>query len=268
MKNVWLSIAAAAILCGTTQATLVNHWEMNEGSGLTVADSGTGGNSGAFQNGANAAAAGEGPSWVNDSTRGTALGFNGTTDYILTDSDGVLGDSPRTVACWFYLSADQHRHTLVEWGDGNTAAAYFRMLIEDNRLRMEVNGGNSLALNTNDLALGQWYHVALVLDDFNSDGKVATFDAKFYLNGEFTPRTAFKGLALNTAQNGDDWVRLGGGADYSSSGTPREALTGMLDDVRIYDTALSDAEIAALVVPEPASMLLLAAGALAMRRRK
>ncbi len=246
MKKVLL-LTIIGLVVASVQADLLNHWTMNEGSGYTTADSGTGGNDGVFQEGASAAVnPGEGPTWVIDSLRGTALSFDGTTDYILTDSDGVLGDTPRTVACWFYLAADQHRHTLVEWGDGSSAGQYFRLVIEDNRFRLEVANGNSLALNADDLSNNQWYHMALVLDDFNGDGNVATFDAKWYLNGVEVPRAAFAGRAIDTAQNGDDWVRLGGGADFDGSGVPREPLNGMLDDVRIYNTALTDAQILAL----------------------
>ncbi len=219
----------------------VNEWLLDEGVDTIVYDSGSAGNDGILMEGT--ASSVHGPEWVTDSQRGTVLSFDGTTDYILTDSDGVLGDSPRTVTCWFYLSADQNRHTLVEWGDGTFDGQYFRLLIEDNRLRLEVAGGNSLALDADALSLNTWYHVALVLDDFNGDGNVATFDAKFYLNGVEVPRAAFAGRALDTAQNGDDWVRLGGGADFDGSGVPREPLNGMLDNVRIYDTALSGAEI-------------------------
>ena len=47
------------------------------------------------------------------------------------------------------------------------------------------------------------------------------------------------------------------------SGSPRSYFTGLIDDVRIYDNALSAAEVSALYgapVPEPATWAMLAVG--------
>jgi len=247
MKKALVLVIAAGVLSYSAQAALVNHWAMNEGSGYSVTDSGTGASTGVFQQGGNAAVnPGEGPQWVTDPLRGTALKFDGN-DYVLTDSQGVLGAAPRTVTAWFYLSSDQNRHTLVEWGVNTVSAQYFRLLVENKRLRFEVSGGNALALNAGDLSENRWYHVALVVGDFNNDGQVRTPEVKFYLDGQLTPQTASLNQVINTVFGGDDWVRLGGGQTWQTEAAPRNPLNGMLDDVRIYDTALTAEEIVSLV---------------------
>jgi len=50
-------------------------------------------------------------------------------------------------------------------------------------------------------------------------------------------------------------------------GELRGSFYGAIDDVRIYDNALSPAEVMALV-PEPATVLLLGAGLCLIRRRR
>jgi len=236
---------AAVVLCvtqGLTAAVVpANEWLLDEGTGTAVYDTGSNANHGSLMEGTSGGV--QGPQWLADPERGTVLSFDGADDYILTASQGVLGSVPRTVTLWFNLSASQYRHTLVEWGVNTQASQYFRLLVENNRLRFEVSGGNALALNAGTLIENQWYHAALVADDFNSDGQVRTSEVKFYLNGELVPQTGGVDQLINTVFDGDDWVRLGGGQAWNGIAVPREPLKGMVDNVRIYDVALSAADI-------------------------
>ena len=266
MKKVILFLTVLLVVSFSADAGFLHHWEMNEASGLSVSDSGTGNSNGAFMQNELPAVAGEGPTWINDTVRGTALVFDGN-DWILTDSQGVLGGNARTVAMWFKLTEDKYRHTLIEWGNGNASQEYFRLLIEDNRLRMEVSGGNALALAKEGLVDNQWYHVAMVVDDFNSDGSTTTSEIKFYLDGNELSQSAGRNQVVNTTFIDDEYIRLGGGNSFSGVPQPREALIGNMDDVRVYDHALSSVEVLAIAVPEPSTIILLSLGGVAMRRK-
>jgi hypothetical protein len=251
MKNVillWITISMATI---SAHAVLLNHWIINEGSGFTIADAGTGGNPGTLMEGtAPAASASEGPAWINDPIRGIVLSFDGTSDWILTNSQGVWGATPRTVALWFNLARDNsgaNRHTLLEYGNPATAGQYFRLLTENRRLRLEVASGNALALKAGDLSLNRWYHAALVINDFNGDGQTRTTEVRFYLDGQYVPLAQSLNQIVNTTFISDKYVRLGGGAQWEGGSIPREPLAGMMDDVRIYNTALTDREIETLI---------------------
>ena len=226
---------------GVIASTPYNEWLFYDSSGITISDTGSGGNDGTFMEAGSGS--GHGPEWVNDLQRGNVLEFDGN-DWILTDSKGILSSNPRTVLAWIYLTQDNYRHTIVQWGNAAAAGQYFRMVIENRRLRLEVASGNSLALNSGDLELNTWYHIALAVDDFNNDGNVKTSEVKFYLNGQSQPLATFADRIINTQfTDSNCYVRLGGAAAYSGSATPREAMTGRLDDLRIYDRALTASEI-------------------------
>ena len=224
-------------------AVPVHEWLFNEGNGVTVADTGTGAKDGTLMDGTTSAV--HGPRWVIDPVRGCVLEFDGT-DWILTNSQGILGSNPRTVTAWIYLLADLNRHTIIQWGNGNgnCSGQYFRLLIENRRLRFEVASGNALALNEGALELNRWYHIALAVDDFNKDGAVRTPEVKFYLNGQNVAQTQSTSQIINTTfTDSNCYVRLGGAAQCSGSSIPREAMKGRLDDIRIYNYALSASEI-------------------------
>lgn len=107
-------------------------------------------------------------------------------------------------------------------------------------------------------AANAWNHYALVVD---TSGPGQTL---LYVNGAVAASLPY---AMTTNPSGTP-TRFG--AQFAPYG---EFYNGALDDVRIYDGALTGAEIASLAnpVPEPASAMCLAAGLLALlgwRRRR
>jgi hypothetical protein len=87
--------------------------------------------------------------------------------------------------------------------------------------------GVDVVLQATAPAVGQWVHIAVTFDGTTARG---------YINGVRTVQAAFSFGTGREApiQFGAD--TLGGGNSYN----------GTLDDIRIYDTVLTDAEIAAL----------------------
>jgi len=101
----------------------------------------------------------------------------------------------------------------------------------------------------------EWHHMAIVFD--TADGT-----KKLYSNGEVVQTVA---IAAGESLAGVNAFRL-----FSRSTTANAAwdvFKGKMDDVQIYDNALSQEEVAALV-PEPATIALLGLGALTLIRRK
>jgi hypothetical protein len=85
------------------------------------------------------------------------------------------------------------------------------------------------------VTLGQWIHLALVCD------KEAGM-AKFYVNGNYIAQGSIADLV---AMNGDGNFHIGGAMIYSGNG-PSGRLPFYINDVRLYDQALSREEIRVL----------------------
>jgi hypothetical protein len=166
----------------------------------------------------------------------SALDFDGVNDTVnatVDDYQGVTGKEPRTVAAWIKTSA---LSTITSWGL-NSAGQKFTFRVQDSNgtngaLRVEVNGGYQVgARAVND---GEWHHVAAVLPP-NANPNVS--DIRLYVDGEIQGSSAVQVRTIDTAAN----VSLRVGQDFSNPW-----FSGQMDDFRLYDHALTGADIAAL----------------------
>ncbi len=208
---------------------LLAHWKFDEASGLVADD----------------ASAADGSPSEHDGTltnmTGTAwdgigaLAFDGVNDRVVaTGFSGVTGSSPRTVMAWIKTTANG---CIVGWGP-NTSGNKYYWLIENGALKVEVNGG--FLTGTTLVNDGQWRHVALVFPT----GGVSSSDHLFYINGVLdSPLAVVAAKNVNTASG----VNVTIGSNPAASGY----LAGSLDDVRIYNRALTPTEIAQYAAARP-----------------
>jgi hypothetical protein len=138
-----------------------------------------------------------------------------------------------------------------------TDAGWDTLLGNGGNLQLGVGYGNVMwdvqsyhAQPLPDLFDGEWHHV---VGTYSSSGNIA----KCYVDGVEVISYARTGvLGVNSI-----WV--GGDNDW-----PERGLIGQMDDVRIYDEAISLEEVIAWQVPEPTTMALLGLGAVLLRRKK
>ena len=210
----------------------VAHWKLDEITGTTVVDSTGNGHTGTLVGGAVPGA---------PSRDGAAVDLDGSDDNIqIAGYKGILGEASRTVTAW--IKTTDNNGTIVSWGENTTGSKWvFRIQNSngtDGAIRVEVNGG--AVVGTTDLRDGRWHHVAAVLD---SDGTPNANEVLLYVDGVYDGVSYSSSEAIDTLSSLD--VTLG--VKHSSS----QFLDGSIDDVRIYDRALTVGELAALAAAVP-----------------
>jgi hypothetical protein len=208
-------------LTGTARSELVGQWKLDDGGGTTALDATGNGNDGTLE---------DDPTVV-EGKFGQALAFEA--------SRVVIGASDSLTADLF-----QGTFTLTAWINpkrtGNTWQQIFRSIREldtndtlfiniDGRLSWRGRVGGAWAGGMCETApdvvpADQWTHAAVT-------GDGTSF--RIYINGVLSQESAFK-----TTDGGNTMYYIGG-----DPGAPGESYAGAADDVRIYDQALSEAEI-------------------------
>ena len=171
-----------------------------------------------------------------------ALSLDGSDDYVDLSthvSDFPLGDSTRSVTGWFKADAGNQRQTFFTYGP-NVAGKRFSIAADRTQVLVAVSG-HAWGVNGLNLSEG-WHHIAVTYAGGDSD------DILIYLDGELQSASTLVGSPkrLDT-QTGPAAIgrNVGGTKHY----------TGLIDDVRLYDVALSAEQVLALFEEHPQTPL-------------
>lgn len=200
----------------------------------------------------------------------SAYSFNGTNAFIQKGSPVNLniGDQSWTISAWVNQSADSNSgpQMIVDryecgWagytcGFGNYAA-FYRIALFDGVPRMTLRDDHNNYYSVWGSAMvsdSLWHHVVGVLDRH-------TDSLSLFVDGSLDNTASLAGLASII----DSGSPLEIGRTYRTGfGSPHNYFNGLIDDVFIYDRALSASEVSSLYttspVPIPASILLFGAG--------
>ena len=203
---------------------LIAHWPLLEGTGSTASDTTGNGHDGTLVNN---------PTWNND-----GLVFDGLDDYINIGTLNVPGQA-LTLAAW--IQADQlenciHRDCrILSKATGTAEQAHYWMLSTIKvgnqtrlRFRLKTNGITSaLVASTGNLINGDLFHVAAVYDG-------ATM--RLYKDGAEVGSLAKTG-SINTNNSVQTWI---GSNPNNANSRPWK---GLIADVRIYQQALTEADV-------------------------
>jgi hypothetical protein len=209
----------------------VGYWKLDEATGMMAADSSGQKNDGTYEGAPMSSK--DVPAKIMSSNP-ASLTFANTDAVVVQDSPSLSIKGPLTLAAWIKPTADitTQRGLIEKWEDdgaGNTSRGYYLRFRADKKAQAGIRGeaGSSTSVNgTSELPMGAWSHVAAVFDGTS---------LHVYVNGaeEGVGSVAF------TPTDGSSTLEIG---RRMGSGT----FEGGMDDVRVYNRALSAAEIMGL----------------------
>ena len=208
---------------------LIGYWAFEEQSGTTAGDSSGNGNTGTLVNG---------PTWTTGKVGSGALDFDGTNDYVAVSNSTSLqvagSGNSFAVSLWMNGPAAQSNTPFLIGTEAsisiqrgwalmsNATNRRLTFFVHDGTTGYATGGAAGTEFNAN-----AWTHVVLIVDR-------STSLAEIWINGTRRDADSISG-AGSFEKNAGVWVGV------SEANTAR-AYTGSLDEVRIYNRALSAAE--------------------------
>jgi hypothetical protein len=206
---------------------VVAAYAFNEGSGTSAADASGGGLSGTLTNGA---------TWGAGRNAGAVL-LDGVNDFVeLGNPTALQLTASMTISAWINASGPATDDTVIVSKRTNTPVGYQLDTTIDRGPRTigfkltTSTGGNMFRYGATTLQPNTWYHVTGVYN-------AATSELHVYLNGQLDDG-ALVGSVTSTQQNSTGNVNIGRRPNTNSYN-----FNGRIDDVRIYNRALTATEI-------------------------
>jgi hypothetical protein len=220
----YLIILGLAIGISPAQARLVHHWKLDEdtGAGAAVVVDSVGGLNGDIQ-GAQSV----------PGKAGNALSFDGSDDVVTVQN--FVPPQQGTVAFWMDPGFGSSKQRIFGAGGDFEVIVYSTGIV---RNELFAGGSGTLQSSPGSVEPGQWFHIAVTYD---YDGAGPSTALEVYVNGELD----VVGTAGEPSVPTDTTLLLG----HRAGAAGGEHYGGLLDDLRVYDRVLSEAEIRALANP-------------------
>ena len=228
-------LALAVTACNPTPATsvpfqfdsgLVGHWTFDEGSGATANDSSGNGYTGTLVNS---------PAWV-DSKLGNALFFDSSSHEAVSVADAPelsFGSASFSIVFWIKYS-NANDADILRKGSTQTASDWYKVEISETsgRVSFSLNASSNPPTSITSAPHGdnKWHHIAAVRDVENGQ-------LRLYVDGVQEAMTSDPGGSVSNSAN----LAIG-----SKDTLDDDFFDGWLDEVAVYDEALSQARVLAL----------------------
>src|SRR6185369_12906953 len=199
----------------------------------TARDSSGYGNHGTLMNGA---------AIVTDPQRGKVLLLDGSNDYVDLgngESLNLSDNNQATITAWVKVAASQNHNTILSKGEWKEA---YSLVVKGDTTPKDLlwTGNDTSVFSGAPVPLGTWTHVAMTIN-----GDLTTF----YLNGQVSgAANQDRGNAIDNTTTG---VSIGREQYAGSLPTGRWFFNGQMDDVRLYERVLTQAEIQSVMVGPP-----------------
>ncbi|HEY6504384.1 MAG TPA: Ig-like domain-containing protein [Chitinophagaceae bacterium] len=216
---------SAAVNVTVNNTNLVAAYGFNENTGTTATDNSGNNNNGTLTNG---------PAWSASGRYGSAILFDGTNDYInINDANSLDLTNGMTLEAWVNPSNLTGFKTVI-CKDRTTSNYTYTLAANNNTTnvnnqrpnsRIRIGSNNRTVTGTTKLALNTWTHIASTYDGTTM---------RLYINGVQVSTFATTGNITVTTNP----LRIGG-----TTALAAQYFAGRIDEVRIYNRALSQAEI-------------------------
>ena len=234
----WLPASTADFTSG-----LVGYWKLDDGAGTSAADSSGNARTGTLSpTGCTAAPASSGtPTWTSSGRLGGALSLNGTGNCVSIPHNAAFNAYPITVTAWFKMPTPGTQSTGIVskrasgsvdgWdlyasgGNATTPSRLWGVYYANGISNVAQVGPNYYVSGD-----GVWHHAAMVVD---ANGMT------MYGDGVVVATAAWGGTKGATTSTGE--VRIGSMPTSTSGFFP-----GLVDEVRIYNRALTAGQVGAL----------------------
>ena len=219
---------------------LVGYWKLDEQTGTTAADTSGTGNTGTltngvrwwnqiFNNGTTASAIGSPIGFFYD---GGWVDLDGTDDYISLGTTSIpVANASQSISLQVYYDAttatQQNFYSLVD----ATAAHNIQLGFHSSNIAAWKSGGTDLVTYAIPAA-SAWHHVVYTYDS-------STATHKLYVDG--TLRSTNTSTAADTAGSAPYYATIG--AYRANGGTYGQFYDGRIDDVRVYNVALTAKQV-------------------------
>jgi hypothetical protein len=216
--------------------SLVGHWKLDDGDGNIATDSSGNENHGTLMPAS--------PVWTTEGIINGALDFDGVDDYVEIPDDPSLDITNEiTLMAWVYAESwdddtgypvdgdNAENGILTKGGDSDWGVWNLHYKTTSNGFRFELitsdNNGHTVFETTPSTTLDTWYHIAGVYDGT---------EMKLYINGVMDNFAAVTG----DIKTNDAPLRIGKQFYWA---TAYSYWDGKIDEVKIYDRALTSTEI-------------------------
>jgi hypothetical protein len=202
-------------------ANLVGHWELDDGSGDTATDSGPYANHGTLEGDV---------AWIAGKIGSGALAFDGGRVLVPDHSSLKPADSVAAMA-WIHFSSAQNSARAVVKGADNRESYELEVDGDDTLVWVIREDSNTesfprYAIDSESLRPNEWMYIA------------GTYDSNhmtLYINGQVVATDTIGAITISQDSNG---LAIGNRSDDTN-----RQFDGDIDDVRVYDRALTGAEV-------------------------
>ena len=180
-----------------------------------------------------------GPLWTTGRS-GNAVSLDGTNDHVTLPAGVVSGLTDFTISAWVKLDAISTWSRVFDFGSGTNNYMFLTPSAPGGNPRFAIRTpsvGEQIIDGSAPLSTGNWIHLAVTLS-----GTIGTL----YVNGKAVGTNTI--ITLDPSSLGNTAANFIGKSQW-----PDPYLDGLVDDLRVYETALGSAAIAALATQTEAS---------------